>query len=225
MRNLKKSERAALEAVAKKFKTTWEERRGSAYLKVARKRVALEVKSLKPCGKAGVGAARPHLRFDGVVVEVMRRLRAAAAKTVPSGMTVVLTLTAPIRLSGKTTDVLETILPTLVRCRPARDVKATLHGNSVRIRVLKGKSRRAPKFIGFVHNPESDPRLLLDLTQESLEFFGGMSGGGTGGRWLVVASPRGAACLEAYLYVFSHLLVLGYEKVLMVFADGSAEFL
>lgn len=222
---MKKTERAAVEAVAERFKATWVEGRGAGYLKVAGKRVGIEVGSLKPRGKVRIDAPRPHLRFDRVVVEVMGRLRAAAAKTVPSGMTVVLTLTAPIRLPGKTVDVLETVIPTLVRRRPGRDVKATIHGNSIRVRVLKGKSKRLPKFIGFVHNPESDPLLLLDLTQESLEFFGGISGGGTGGRWLVAVSPRGSACLEAYLYVFSHLPALGYKKALIAFPGGRVEAL
>lgn len=43
--------------------------------------------------------------------------------------------------------------------------KGTIHGNRVQIRLLRGESERAPKMIGFVHNPDSDPDLLLNMTR------------------------------------------------------------
>jgi hypothetical protein len=79
--------------------------------------------------------------------------------------------------------------------------------------------------IGFVHNPDSDPRLLLDMSRELLEGLSAAAGRRAprraGDRWLVVASPDGIACLEAYRYIYSQLrMATGFEKVLMVFGDG-----
>ena len=102
------------------------------------------------------------LRFDKVAVRVIERLRSAVADAVPSGTTVVVTITAPIRLPGITTVALKDKIATLLERRTPGDVKAAIHGNRVRIRVVKAASRRAPKLVGFVHNPDVDPLPLLD---------------------------------------------------------------
>ncbi len=105
------------------------------------------------------------LRFDEVATRVVERLRAAVSDTAPNGTTVVVTITAPIRLPGKTTASLASKIHTLLgRRAPGKDVKATIHGNRVRIRIVRGAAKRAPKLVGFVHNPDIDPRLLLDRT-------------------------------------------------------------
>ena len=52
---------------------------------------------------------------------------------------------------------------TLLEQTTPGDVKATIHDNRVRIRVVKAASRRAPKLVGFVHNPDVDPVQFLDL--------------------------------------------------------------
>ncbi len=128
-------------------------------------------------------------------------------------MTVSLTITAPIRLPAKTAGSLEgqsphssgAGIPTpssmgqwesdarQAGCgvhEDGRDEKATIHGNRIRIRLLKGQSERAQKLIGFVHNSDSDPLLLLNMTCELLEVIGAEAGGReprrAGDRWLVV---------------------------------------
>ena len=104
------------------------------------------------------------LRFDKVATRVIDRLRAALDEVVPDGMTVLLTITAPIRLPAKTTVALEArIVGLLNRQWPRRDYQATINGNRVRIRLLRDQPARAPKLTGFVHNPDLDPRLLLEM--------------------------------------------------------------
>lgn len=79
--------------------------------------------------------------------------------------------------------------------------------------------------IGFVHNPDTNPLLLLDMTRDLLELFSAEAGRRTsrlaGDRWLVVLSARGFECLEAYRCIVSQLhLPTGFQKILMVFGDG-----
>ena len=93
---------------------------------------------------------------------------------------------------------------------------------------MRSESKGAPKLIGFVHNTDSDPLLLFDLTREWLELMSAETGGRTkgpaGDRWLVVVSARSASCLEAYRYIYSQLRMgTGFNKVLMVFGDGRVE--
>jgi hypothetical protein len=66
MRDLKKQERTAIEAVARRFSATW--KKGSdppdAYIMVAGKRVAVNIATLKRSGTGQGNAAKPRLRFD-----------------------------------------------------------------------------------------------------------------------------------------------------------------
>ena len=147
MRDLKKQERTAIEAVARRFSATWE--KGSdppdAYLVVAGKRVAVDITTLKRRGTGQGNAAKPRLRFDKVVTRLMERLQATLGETVPDGMTVLLTITAPIRVPSKTAASLEDKIQTLLgRGSPGRDEKATIHGNRVRIRLSSRSTARSP---------------------------------------------------------------------------------
>ena len=172
MRDLKKREQTAIEAVASRFSATWE--KGSdppdAYILTAGKRVAVDIAILKRRGTGQGDAAKPRLRFDKVVIRLMESLQATLGEIVPDGMTVLLTVTAPIRLPSKTAASLEDKIQTLLRRKsPGRDVKDIIHGNRVQIRLLKYRSVRAPKLIGFVHNSDSDPLLLLNMTSELVD--------------------------------------------------------
>ena len=228
MGDLKKEERTAIEAVARRFSARWE--MGSdprdAYIIVAGKRFAVDVTTLKRRGVDQGSAAKPRLRFDKVATRLIERLQATLGDTVPDGMTVLLTITAPIRMPSKTAASLEDKIQTLLgRGSPSRDEKDAIHGNRVQIRLLRDESERAPKIIGFVHNSDSDPRLLLNMTHELLELISAEAGRRAprpaGDRWLVVVSAGGISCLEAYRYIYSQLrMATDFKKILMVFGDG-----
>jgi len=232
MRDLKQ-QRMAIEAVARLFSATLE--KGSdppdAYLIVAGNRVALDVAILKRRGTGQGNAAKPRLRFDKVATRLIKRLQATLGEVVPKEMTVLLTITAPIRLPAKTAASLEGKIQTLLgRGSPGRDEKVTINGNRVQIRLLKHKSERAPKLIGFVHNSDAEALPLLNMTSELLELTSAQAGRRTprpaGERWLVVITAGAASCLETYRYIYSHLGVpSGFKKILMVFGDGRVAML
>jgi hypothetical protein len=231
MVHLTQQERAAIDAVARQFLATWEEDRDApgAVITAAGKRIAVDVATLKGRGARPANAAQPRLRFDKVVVRLMQRLQATLGRTVPEGVTVALTITAPIRLASKTAAALEEKIPARFEQGPARrirpDVKAIIHGNRVRIRFFINKSARAPKVIGFVHNPDTDPVPLLNLTGEMLQLASAMTArqmpGDSGDLWLVVISAERFSYLEACRSICSQLgMAAGFGKILMVFGDG-----
>jgi hypothetical protein len=228
-----KRERTALEAVASLFSATWEKgsASGDAIIAVGGKRVAVDIATLKRRGTDQDCADKPRLRFDNVATRLIERLQDTLGETVPDGMTVLLTITAPIRLPSKTAVLLEDKMQTLLgRGTAGRDEKDTIHGNRVQIRIMRGESVRAPKMIGFVHNPDSNPLLLLNMTSGLLEIISAVAGRGgprlAGDRWLVVNSAEGISCLEAYRYIFSQLrMATDFKKILMVFDDGSVKTL
>jgi hypothetical protein len=228
MKDLKKQERTAIETVARWLSATWEKGVDppDAYVTLAGKRVAVDIKTLSPRGTGQGNAAEPRLRFDKVATRLFERLRAKLGGTVPDGMTVLLTITAPIHLPSKTATSLEDKIQTLLaRGAPGRDEKDTIHGNRVHIRLSRDKSERAPKMIGFVHNSDSDPLLLLNMTRELLELISAEAGRRAprraGDRWLVVISDAGISFLEAYRYIYSQLrMAIGFKRILMIFSDG-----
>ena len=197
-----------------------------AYIIVAGKRVAVDITTLKRRGTGHGSAAKPRLRFDKVAIRLIERLQATLAKTIPDGMTVLLTITAPIRSPSKTAASLEDKIQALLRRgAPDRDEKDTIHANRVQIRLLRDGSERAPKMIGFVHNSDSDPLLLFDMTRELIELISATAGRRAprlaGDRWLAVISAGGLSCLEAYRYIYSQLrMATDFKKILMVFGDG-----
>lgn len=232
MSDVKEQGRTAVEAVARRFSAKWE--KGSdpsnAYITVAGKRIAVDITTLKPRASGQGNAAKPGLRFDKVATRLIERLQATLGETVPDGMTVLLTITAPIRLPSKTAAVLEDKIQTLLeRGSPGRDEKDTIHGNHVQIRLLRDESGRAPKMVGFVHNSDSDPLLLLNMTRELLALIaepGRRARRPAGDRWLVVISAEGISCFEAYRYICSQLrMATDFKKILMVFGDGRVEVL
>lgn len=111
------------------------------------------------------------LRFDKVVVSLFGELRTFAGKAVPDGKVLVLTMTAPILQPGKTCRQIEEMLEQL---RPSAfsGKKMTIQGNKVQMKMLnvpEGRSRRVPKFIGFVHNPTTNPRRLFEMATDWVE--------------------------------------------------------
>jgi hypothetical protein len=114
------------------------------------------------------GAAEPRLRFDRVAVGLVRRLQTSLSKCVPDGRTVVVTITAPIRQDSRTGALLEERICRLLAARRTR-LRATIHGNRVQVRVLKGRGSRGPRLIGFVHNPRPGASLLFDVARRLLK--------------------------------------------------------
>jgi hypothetical protein len=111
----------------------------------------------------------PRLRFDKVVLRVFSDLRTALNGEVPGGVTVVITLTAPIRLASKTTAAIETNVREMLGKRGAGSTRAkTIEGNEVRIEVIRGAKTATSPLVGFVHNRDSDPTILFSLTRALL---------------------------------------------------------
>jgi hypothetical protein len=229
---LKKNEREVLEGVARRFSATWEYRNdaGDVDLRLAGRPVAVHLATLQNRGTGGA-AARIRLRFDKVARRLIERLQNGTGRTVPEGAMIVLTVTAPIRLASKTAAALEARLPALSDGgSPGRDRMFTIHGNRVRVRVLTHVSARAPRLIGFVHNADSDPVLLMNLAGEWVRLLNVQAGTQrarpAGGRWLVVTSVDGMSSLQAHQYIWSQLpMPGGTDRILIAAGDGRVEVL
>jgi hypothetical protein len=106
----------------------------------------------------------PHLRFDRVARRVVKSLQEALVG-VPSEMAaLVVTVTAPIRMPGRTVGELGARLHKSL----PRNFDEMVCGNRVRARIVRCGVRGGPRVIVFVHNPDSAPTGLFRLVKASL---------------------------------------------------------
>ncbi len=110
-------------------------------------------------------AANLKLRFDKVARRLSDDLKTTLAGILPAGQNVLITVTAPIKHPAKTAETLQNI----VRAGLARgELCKAIHGNQVRVRPIAHVATNMPKVLTFVHNPESDARLILDIAESRL---------------------------------------------------------
>jgi hypothetical protein len=160
----------------------------SAYVETAGRRASVSIMTFR-------GGPEPRLRFDRVAIGLVRRLQAALSRSVPDGKAVIVTITAPIRQDSRTAAALEVRIRELLAAKRAQ-LKATICGNRVQVRVLKGGAGGTSRLIGFVHNPEPDPSLLFEVTRSLLSCMGSGKPRRDGDRWLIIASEDGRAPFE-----------------------------
>ena len=233
MSELRKPEWAAVEAVARHFWATWEngEQPPGPYVKIGKKKIAVDITSIKRRMIKWDDLAKPRLRFDKVVLGLIGRLQSGLHQAVPDGKTLIVTVTAPIRLPGKTADTLEDKIRSSLAHRPGRlELNDTVHGNQVRVRLAKS-FRGTSKVIGFVHNPNSDPEVLSGVTELLLNCVSAgadkrLPGAFAGDRWLVIGYEGESVQVDTYRQVCSQIsLPTDLKKVLMVLAGGTVESL
>jgi hypothetical protein len=227
MRDLTERERAALDAVAEHVAASWEngDDHSDAYFTVAGERIAADVETLKYRPATQDAAARPRLRFDKVATRIIENLRSALQETLPDGLTLLFTVTAPIRLPSKTAATIQDKIQTLfARGSKINEEADVIHGNRVRLRLVPVESTQATKLIGFVHNPDTDPNLLLNLTSELLGVIDTGAASRPHDRWLVVSTALGRTYLETFRHINSQLpMPSDLKKIYLVFGDGKVE--
>ena len=113
--------------------------------------------------------AKRGLRFDQVALRFIERLQIALEEAVPPGKTLIVMVTAPIRLPAKTAAALAEKIPNfLTQSSKRRELRDTINGNEVRARLVTGVVRGQSRVMTFVHNPDADSEGLLNTTQSLL---------------------------------------------------------
>ncbi len=230
MSNLSEQELAALQAVADDAGATWETGDGApdAYLTIGRRRVAVDVAPIGSQGSAQHGNATPRLLFDRVARWFIAELQAALGEAAGS-RTVIVTHTAPIRMAGRTkAELTQKVLDLLQSTSASVDVSETIRGNEIRIRILDDRAGSGT-IVVFIHNPKSDPEVLLDVTQSLLEAFASkaeLPAAASRERWLVLVDADATTSVKTYRRVFDQLPPpVGFDRILIVSGTRTVEAL
>jgi hypothetical protein len=110
---------------------------------------------------AKLAAAGCRLRQDKVVLRLVGGVRAGIARECSPAEINLFTITAPIKNPVKTIKALIRLLPEI----PIGGLRTTLHGNVVHARRIGRVSTDGPRVFGFVHNPNDEAGLILDLAE------------------------------------------------------------
>lgn len=230
MRNSSERERAPILSVARHFRATLEHGATprDAYLMIAGKRIAVEVTAPEAGRLRRSRPKPPRLRFDRGVVRILGRLRAALPERLPRGATAVVTITAPIRLLSRTAATLEEMIGGPVRARSARrPLRKRVHGNQIRMQIMRGSGISTSPLAGFVHNRDSDPGILFDLTRALLRVGAARrTAAFSGDRWLVIATEHEPAWIPTYRAACSQLFDRAdFQRIVLVSAAGDVSTL
>ena len=123
------------------------------------KQIAIEIAKAN-----GLTVKELGLRFDKAVVRFFEKLRASIEKAIPNSQTMVVTVTAPIKLPAKTAYELEgRIISFLESGIRHRRKKVSIFQNEVSFKIVTSSSKRSGNFVGLVHNQRTKSKLLLDL--------------------------------------------------------------
>jgi hypothetical protein len=113
---------------------------------------------------AKLAAAECRLRYDKVALRLIAGLKAGIPQELPMHHGIIFAIAAPIKHPSKTISALTEILPTV----PAGGLRTTVHGNKVHARRVARTSTDIPRVMGFVHNPDREADLILDLVEATL---------------------------------------------------------
>lgn len=108
------------------------------------------------------------LRFDRVVVRLLRDIRRSVEPEICEGITVVMTITAPLKHPAKTVIAMTAMIKDLVDAgKFDKGKKKTVFENEVHLMLVHSDSRNI-KYVGLVHNPQVKANGLLDLAVQWL---------------------------------------------------------
>ncbi len=111
-----------------------------------------------------IASAGIRLRFDKVASRLIDGLKASVVQILPEDQSILFTVTAPIKHPAKTSAALQELLRDL----PDGEFRKTINGNEVRARKVNLVLTGMPRVMGFVHYPESNAYLILDLAESNL---------------------------------------------------------
>lgn len=110
----------------------------------------------------GVRLSELGLRFDKVALRLLRSLQNEIAKEELKTKTIVLTITAPIKLPARTEYELVKQIKAIVASGKKNNSSRSILGN--RIRVITQSLESGIHFIGLVHNQNVSSTTLVNMT-------------------------------------------------------------
>jgi hypothetical protein len=188
---------------------------------------ALQILTFSPKARRNRRPITPRLRLDRVALGLVDSLRVALGGVVPDDRTIAVTITAPIRQAAKTAAAIERQIRLRLRRRSLGRSAHRIHKNKIQIWVLRGGTALTSKLVGFVHNPDVDPAVLIELTSALVAAMSSRQPTARSGRRkrrLLIEDRPGLLPLATYHNVCGQLrLGAVYGEIRVSLSGGRAE--
>jgi len=120
----------------------------------------------------GLAINQLGLRFDKVAIRLLTNCRDALVNDIPGNTVVLFTIAAPILLPAKTgTELIKQIRTLMQSCAYDTNNNLIIFQNKIIVRMIRVPRKQDIAMTGFVHNPGSNARQLLDMASK---WFAGM---------------------------------------------------
>lgn len=128
--------------------------------------------ALKIAKSNGTTLSQLGLRFDKVVMQLSKNLKELSPELIASQKTVLVTLTAPIKVPAKTEKELkDKIRALLLSKKVPTNKKINLYQNNIQLRFITCSVNVKPQIITVVHNRNIHPQDVLSLFTDWVELF------------------------------------------------------
>lgn len=163
--SLREDEQFVIEALCASYGGTWRigEDPPDAYMSLKENDVAVEISILTQHVVSKTGKSVPRLSQDSGVLHLCDEVNEELKNVIPSGIYIILTISAPInKIRQFKADLINEIKGIVQKKAPNEQV-IEIYQNKVKVRLISGDRQSGKKIIGIVPNRNSSPDILANV--------------------------------------------------------------
>lgn len=163
--SLREDEHFVIEALCASYDGTWRigEDPPDAYMSLSENEVAVEISILTQHVVSKSGKSVPRLSQDSGVLRLCDEVNEELKNVIPSGVYILLTISAPLNKIRQTkADLINEIIGIVQKKAPNEQV-VEINQNKVTIQLISGDRPYGKKVVGIVPNQNSSPDILANV--------------------------------------------------------------
>ena len=163
--SLREAEHFVIEALCASYGGTWRigEDPPDAYMSLGENEVAVEISILTQHVVSKSGKSVPRLSQDSGVLRLCDKVNEKLKNVLPSGVYILLTISAPLNKIRQTKADLINEIKGIVQKKAPNEQVVEINQNTVKIQLISGDRPSGKKIVGIVPNQNSSPDILANV--------------------------------------------------------------
>ena len=163
--SLREDEHFVIEALCASYGGTWRigEDPPDAYMSLNENEVAVEISILTQHVVSKSGKSVPRLSQDSGVLRLCDEVNEELKNIIPSGVYILLTISAPLNKIRQTKADLINEIKAIVQKKTPKKQVVEINQNKVKIQLISGDRPSGKKVVGIVPNQNSSPDILANV--------------------------------------------------------------
>lgn len=163
--SLREDEHFVIEALCASYGGTWRigEDPPDAYMSLSENEVAVEISILTQHVVSKTGKTVPRLSLDSGVLRLCDEVNEELKNVIPSGIYILLTISAPLNKIRQTKADLINEIKGIVQKKAPNEQVIEINKNKVKIHLISGDRPSGKKVVGIVPNQNSSPDILANV--------------------------------------------------------------